>query len=370
MTAVERIRRSLTAKVLLGQLAVILAGSVTLLLVASTLGPVLYHRHIREALGFVPATVSRHLDQAFAESLATSLAVAVTAATVTAAAVSWLVATRIVRPVRALAAAARRVSLGDYATRVQATGDDELTLLARAFNEMSGSLGSSEARRQRLLADVAHELRTPLATIDAHLEGLADGVLAPEPATWQVLRTQTARLQRLSEDIARVSRAEEHQLDLRREAVEPLQLLRSAAAAAAPAYDAKGVSLRVEVDGPPPQMDLDPDRGQELLAILLDNALRHTQPGGQVILSAEAAGPDVLLTVADTGEGLDPAELERIFERFYRADPSRSRDRGGSGIGLTIARAIAEAHGGRLWAESEGRGHGTRFLLQLRRSRA
>jgi two-component system, OmpR family, sensor histidine kinase BaeS len=369
MIGAARIRRSLTAKVLAGQLAVIAAGSATLLLVAVTLGPVLFHRHIREALGFVPATVSHHLDEAFAESLATSLAVAVTAATVTAAVVSWLVSTRIVRPVRALATAARRVSRGEYGARVEATGDDEVTALARAFNDMSDALASTEARRRALLSDVAHELRTPLATIDAHLEALADGVMGPQPMTWRVLRDQTARLRRLSEDVARVSSAEEHRLDLRPQPVAPLELLRSAADAAAAAFDAKGVRLRVAQQPDPPPVEVDPDRLREVLAILLDNALRHTDPGGEVTLSAERAGADVVLTVADTGEGLEAEQLERIFERFYRVDPSRSRDRGGSGIGLTIGRAIAEAHGGRLWAESPGPGRGTRLRLKLPQAR-
>jgi signal transduction histidine kinase len=361
----KRLRSSLTAKVLAGQLAVIVAGSTTLLLVALVLGPGVFHRHVEDALGFVPGPVLEHLDEAFDQALAVSLAVAVTAAAATAAGVGWLVSTRIVRPVRALAGAARRVSRGDYRARVQAPGEDELGVLARAFNDMAGSLASAEARRGRLLADVAHELRTPLATIDAHLEGLADGVVAPEAQTWHVLRAETARLRRLSEDIARVSRAEEHQLDLRVEAVPPEELLEAAARSQRPAFEAKSVALRVEVDNDVPTVELDPDRAREVLAILLDNALRHTDQGGRVTLSARRAGPDVLLVVEDSGEGLDPGELERIFERFYRVDRSRSRARGGSGIGLTIARAIVEAHGGRLWAESDGRDHGSRFLLQI-----
>ena len=361
----KRLRRSLTAKVLSGQLAVIVAGSATLLLVALIVGPGVFHRHVEDALGFVPETVLAHLDEAFGQALVVSLAVAITAATVTAAGVGWLVSTRIVRPVRALAGAARRVSRGDYGVRVQAPGDDELGVLARAFNEMAGSLASAEANRGRLLSDVAHELRTPLATIDAHLEGLADGVVAPEPQTWRVLRAETARLRRLSEDIARVSRAEEHQLDLRVEIVRPRELLESVARAHRPAFDAERIALQAEADDHVPAVELDPDRAREVLSILLENALRHTGPGGRVTLWARRAGTDALLGVEDSGEGVDPGELERIFERFYRVDRSRSRARGGSGIGLTIARAIVEAHGGRLWAESQGRGHGSRFLLQL-----
>jgi len=243
------LRRSLTAKLLAAQLAVIVAGSATLALVALLLGPTLFHRHIRDALGYVPPTVLHHLDQAFGQSLALSLGLGIAAAAATAAAVGWLVSDRIVQPVHALAGAARSVSRGDYDTRVAATGEDELAVLAHAFNEMAGSLASAEERRRRLLSDVAHELRTPLATIDAYLEGLADGIVEPTTETWQLLRSETSRLGRLSEDIAHVLRAEERQLDLRPQPTQPRDLLQTAIRAAAPAFEAKGVSLTLAPDG-------------------------------------------------------------------------------------------------------------------------
>ena len=358
-------RRSLTAKVLAAQLAVIVAGSATLALVALLLGPTLFHRHIRDALGYVPPTVLHHLDEAFGESLALSLALGIAAAAATAAAIGWLVSTRIVRPVHALAGAARQISRGDYDARVSVTGEDELTVLGRAFNEMAGSLGSAEERRRQLLSDVAHELRTPLATIDAYLEGLADGVVEPRPETWQLLRTETARLNRLSEDIARVSRAEEHQLELRPRHVHPQQLLESAIQAAAPGFTAKNITLHIADGDNAPDVDVDAERIGEVLANLLENALRHTPAGGTVTLAAARDGNAAVLTITDTGDGLEPDELERIFERFYRTDTARSRDRGGSGIGLTISRAIVEVHGGTLRAESEGPGKGTRFVCTL-----
>ena len=360
-----RLRRSLTAKLLAAQLAVIVAGSATLALVALLLGPTLFHRHIRDALGYVPPTVLHHLDEAFGESLALSLGLGIAAAAATAAAIGWLVSTRIVRPIHTLAGAARQVSRGNYDTRVTVAGDDELTVLAHSFNEMAGSLASAEERRRRLLSDVAHELRTPLATVDAYLEGLADGVIEPTGETWQVLRNETARLNRLSEDIARVSRAEEHQLDLRLARIRPEQLLERAARVAAPAFAAKNVALRVDPGGGAPDVSVDTERIAEVLANLLDNALRHTPPTGTVALSAARDGDNTLLTVSDTGEGLDPNEVERIFERFYRTDSARSRDRGGSGIGLTISRAIVEAHEGTLHAASDGVGRGARFTVAL-----
>jgi signal transduction histidine kinase len=362
------LRRSLTAKLLAAQLAVIVAGAATLALVALLLGPTLFHRHIRAALGYVPPTVLHHLDQAFGESLAVSLALGIAAATVAAALIAWLASTRIVRPVHDIAGAARRVSRGDYNARVAVAGDDELTILGRAFNDMAGSLGTAEERRRRLLADVAHELRTPLATLDAHLEGLADGVVEPSTATWQLLRGETARLRRLSEDISRVSQAEERQLDLQIERTEVLRLLGDATTAAGPAYAAKGVALTLAPNGDAVAVSVDRDRIGEVFANLLENALRHTPTGGRVTLAAADNGDSVLVTVEDTGEGLDPGELDRIFERFYRTDTARSRDRGGSGIGLTISRALIEAHGGELWAESDGHGQGARFLIRLPRT--
>lgn len=357
--------RSLTVKLLAAELAVIVAGAATLALVALLLGPTLFHRHIRMALGYVPPTVMHHLDQAFGESLALSLGLGVAAAALAAAAIGWLVATRIVRPVHILAGAARQVSRGDYDTRVAVAGDDELTVLARSFNEMAGSLASAEQRRRRLLSDVAHELRTPLATIDAYLEGLADGVVQPTAETWKLLRSESARLNRLSDDITRVSRAEERQLDLRLTREQPQRLLENAAQAAAPAFAEKGIELRLAPDQGAPEIEVDRDRIGEVLANLLENALRHTPTGGTVTLAATRNGENALLTVTDTGDGLEADELDHIFERFYRTDTARTRDRGGSGIGLTISRAIVEAHGGQLWAESDGRGHGSRLLLRL-----
>jgi signal transduction histidine kinase len=365
MSLASLVRRSLTWKLLAAQLAVIVAGSATLALVALSIGPRIFHRHVQDALGFVPPAVMRHLDTAFGEALWLSLALGIAAATVAAALVSWIVSTRIVRPMSNLAVAARGISRGNYEARVDVAGSDEVTVLGRAFNEMAASLASAEERRRHLLSDVAHELRTPLATIDAYLEGLADGVVDPTPDTWKLLRNETRRIGRLTEDVTKVSRAEERQLELRVQRVPAMALLEAAASAAAPAFGAKGVELEISPEQDSPAVEADADRLGEVLANLLENALRHTQAGGTVTLSAERAGDDALLAVTDTGEGLLPDDLDRVFERFYRVDHARSRDQGGSGIGLAIARALVEAHGGQLWAESPGPGQGARFVCRL-----
>ncbi|HEY8645380.1 MAG TPA: ATP-binding protein [Gaiellaceae bacterium] len=360
------LRRSLGGKLLVAQLLVILAGSATLVAVALEVAPAIFHDHVREALGVVPDSVVRHLDAAFGDALLISLAAAVGASVATAAAISWLLATRIVRPIRTLAVASRRVAQGSYGERVTVGSSDELGALAGAFNEMAEALESTERRRHELLSDVAHELRTPAATLNGYVEGLRDGVVEPDDGTWQLLHAETTRLGRLVEDLRKVSRAEERQLDLQPVQSDPRQLLRDAAAVAAGAYGEKGIELRVENGDRLPPVGVDRDRLAEVLANLLSNALRHTPAGGSVVLAAGRAGRDAVeLSVSDNGEGISAEALGRVFARFYRADSARSREAGGSGIGLTIARAIAEAHGGTLRAESEGVGHGARFVLTL-----
>jgi len=359
------LRGSLAAKLLAAQLLVIVAGAATLAFVALAVAPGLFHGHVRDALGLVPEDVSRHLDEAFEDSVLLALALAVGASLAAAGAVSAFLAFRIVRPVRGLAAGAARIARGGYGERVPVTGSDELAQLASAFNDMARSLESSERRRRELLSDVAHELRTPLATLDGYLEGIADGVVPADAGTLTVLRAETGRLVRLADDLARVSQAEERQLRLQIEPVAVAAVVRAAAEAARPAFEAKGVRLDVDCDVRLPTVGLDADRIGEVLANLLENALRHTPSGGRVALYARRRGGGVELAVADEGEGLDAVHLERVFERFYRADPSRSRERGGTGIGLTIARAIVDAHGGRIHAESDGPGRGARFVVEL-----
>ncbi len=365
----SRLRNSLTAKLLLGEMMVVLAGAATLLFAALSIGPAVFHHHVRDALGTVPADVSRHLDEAFGESTLISLALAMGVAIVTALLVSWLVARRVVQPIRQLADSAKHIARGAYDERVDYGGSDELAELAAAFNAMAGSLERSEQRRHRLLSDVAHELRTPLATINAHLEGLRDGVLELDDGTLTTMRGETTRLTRLVDDLQAVSRAEERQLHLHIRDVDPKSLLEDAVRSAKPAAIAAGVSLDVDAAPRLPVIAVDEDRFAEALDNLIGNALRHTPAGGRVRLSARADADALELRIADNGSGIGPEDLERVFERFFRADAARARTGGGSGIGLTITRAIVEAHGGRITAASEGLGTGATFTLTLPRAR-
>jgi two-component system sensor histidine kinase BaeS len=360
-------RHSMAARLFAAQLLVIVAGSLTLAITALAIGPGLFRIHARQALVVLPPDVARHLERGFDDALLLALAVATAAALVTALAASWLLALQLVRPIRTLAEAAERIGQGTYDVRVPVPASgEELATLGDTFNQMAAALESTEHRRQALLADLAHELRTPLATLEGYVEGLADGVVPADEEAWTVLQAELARLRRLAEDLTAVSRADEQRLDLRRSQVDPAALVTAAVQAAQPAFAAKGVALQANLDPRLPAVAADADRIGEVLANLLGNALQHTPSGGLVEVTARARGDELELAVADTGEGIPPELLERVFERFFRVDPARTRDGGaGSGIGLTITRAIVDAHGGRVWAESAGAGSGTRLVVRL-----
>jgi signal transduction histidine kinase len=362
---IRPLRHSLAGKLLLAQLLVIVAGATTLALVALAIAPGLFREHVRDALGVVPEDVAGHLDEAFEDAVLLALGIAIAAAAITAAAVSWFLSVRIVRPIGKLGEAAERIARGSYGERVPVTGSDELSVLASAFNDMAASLESAELRRRQLLSDLAHELRTPLATIEGYVEGVRDGVVPPTAETWSVLGTESGRIRRLVDDLQKVSRAEERQLDLRMRPLAPAAIVAQATQAAGPAYAAKGVGLDTAVANHLPPVAADGDRIGEVFANLLDNALRHTPAEGRVEVRAEGRGEEVEFTVADSGEGIAPEHLGRVFERFYRVDSGRTRARGGSGIGLAIARALVEAHGGRIRAESDGPGAGARFVVTM-----
>ena len=282
----KRLSGSLSAKLLAGQLLVVLTGALTLLLVALLVGPAIFRMHVRDALGYVPPDVGRHLDMAFHVATLISLGVAVGASVAVALALSSIVSTRIVRPVRELAGAAQRIAHGSRDARVPARGTDELAELAGAFNEMAASLQHAEQIRSQLLADVAHELRTPLATVESYVEALADGVLAADDENWGVIRSETSRLNRLVDDLQKVSRAQAHQLDLDLAPVAVAALISDAVKAAEPSFTSKGVALEADIEPPVPPIEADTERIAEVLANLLTNALRHTSPGGIVRVSA------------------------------------------------------------------------------------
>ncbi|MEI7745547.1 MAG: ATP-binding protein, partial [Chloroflexota bacterium] len=242
-------------------------------------------------------------------------------------------------------------------------GRGELGELAMSFNEMAGSLEATERRRLQLVGDVAHELRTPLPTLDGYLEGLEDGVIQPRPETWVLLRAETARMTRLVNDLSELWRAEARQLPLAIAEVDALAVAREVASRFEPQAGQRGIALAV--DGPAAATSADRDRLGQVLANYLSNALRHAPDGSRIALTVSRRGEMVRIAVADQGPGLAPDQLEAVFERFYRVDAARSRAAGGSGIGLAIVRALAEAMDGQAWAESEGAGRGATFIVEL-----
>jgi signal transduction histidine kinase len=310
------------------------------------------------------------LQAAFVAALTQAILVGAAAAGVAAVLASLAVTAIIARPVRQIAAATQRIAAGHYAERVDLTRlapNDDLGQLARSFNVMTTALESTEQRRVELLGDVAHELRTPISTLEGYLEGLLDGVIAPTPETWARLHDEAGRLHRLVTDLQDLSRVEARQLSLTLEAVAPAPLAEAALDRVRPVFAEKGLDLAAEIPATLPPIRADRDRVVQVLTNLLTNALRYTPAPGQVtlILSRAAGSGELLFQVTDTGIGLAPEQLPHVFERFYRVDKSRSRAAGGSGIGLTIARALVEAMGGRIWATSAGPGQGSTFAFTL-----
>jgi two-component system sensor histidine kinase BaeS len=274
----------------------------------------------------------------------------------------------VAHPVVELADAADAVAAGDYSVRVPTGGfGSELTRLSQAFDHMAHRLAATSTTRTSMLADLAHELRTPLATLEAYIDGMEDLIVPCDAASFAVMRDQVTRLRRLAGDLKESSAAEEHALGLVLAPLDPSAVARDAVAAARPGYQAKDVEIRLGECDDCPFVRADSERIQQVLANVLDNALRHTATGGHVYVSIRwGRDQTVAVAIADDGEGIAPEHLVDIFDRFYRVDPARAvQDGGGSGLGLTIARAIAEDHGGSLTAASRGAGQGSTFTLSL-----
>jgi len=326
----------------------------------------MFRGHVENAVGPITNELATHLDMAFSRAILVSLAVSIAVATLTALAVGWFVSRRAVRPLRELSEAAGAVASGDYTVRVRRSGyGAELDSLADAFGQMASSIARTEKSRAEVLRDLSHELRTPLTTVRGYHEAIADGVLPADRATFERIEAEISRIERLVDDVGRVSIAEERGLSLHLSEVAVGDLLRVAARAEELAFEAKGVRLTLGLDASARSVIVDPDRMQEVLANLLENALRHTPAGGHVDLSARSVAEGVAITVRDSGDGIAAEHLPRVFERFYRVDDGRSRGVGGSGIGLAIARALVEAHAGHIRAESAGAGKGAGFVVTL-----
>ena len=357
----------LATRLLLGQSIVLLAGAVTVTLVATLLGPPIFHRHLLEAGHSENSPEVVHIEMAYRDASFLALGLGLLISVTAAAAVTWFFTRRLRRPLADLTHAARELSRGHYSTRVPAIDSGtELETLAAAFNHMAAQLEGIEDTRRRMLADLAHELRTPITTLAAYHDGLHDGITHLGPHSQIALAEQTDRLARLAQDIDEVSTAEEGRLSLAIDHMPVTDVLWNAAEGIRERYRDKGVNLVVQPDGAAGlNVMADQQRIGQVMTNLLTNALRHTPSGGTVTVSAERHGDEVDITVKDNGHGISSKHLPHLFERFYRADTARTRGQSGSGIGLTISKAIIDAHHGTIRAESPGPGHGATFTITL-----
>jgi histidine kinase len=379
---VKLIRRHLSWKLFLSYLVVILVGILVLASAAEFAVPTAFDRHMSvmaDMMGGQMMGMSMDLFTNFRSAVTEALVMAGVAAFLAAVAVSLFVSRRVVLPVQEMMVASQRIADGHYDERVgvhsaaysAGPGDaqpdelDELARLALSFNQMAERLEQTEARRLELIGDVAHELRTPLSAIKGYMEGLIDGVLPAKATTFQKVFREADRLQRLVQDLQELSRAEAGTFELDLKPTAAADLVETVTDRLRGQFDEKGVALETEVPAGLPPVCADGDRIGQVLLNLVGNALQYTLSGGKVSLSAQRDGDSVRFSVQDTGIGISPEYLPHIFERFYRVDKSRSRAGGGSGIGLTIARHLVEAHGGQIEAASDGPDRGSTFSFTI-----
>jgi signal transduction histidine kinase len=267
-------------------------------------------------------------------------------------------------PIDDLVRATQRIGQGDLDVRVRPRGSQEMLDLARNFNHMAADLQQAETLRNNLMADVSHELRTPLTVLEGNLRAALDHVYALSKTEVPNLYSQTRHLIRLVNDLRELALAEAHALPLEKQPAQLNELVLETVQALEPLAAEKKVRLS---DQTPtfPAIVVDAGRLRQVLFNLLFNALRHTPAGGGVLITGRLNPGEICLTVKDTGEGLGPDQLLAVFDRFYRGDKSRSRDTGGTGLGLAIVKAIVEAHGGRVEAQSAGKGQGSQFSIHL-----
>ena len=310
-----------------------------------------------------PHDVEPPLTQ-FTERVNRSLIVAGVVAGVVGIILVLLLSRRMLGSIGLLTSAARNLGDGDLTSRVPVRGNDEIAELGHSFNAMADALEDSERQRRAMVSDVAHELRTPLANIQGHIEAMQDGLMQPNAENLDTVHQQTLHLNRLISDLRLLAESEARELSLSKQPTSIPELVNEVVESFRPRAEVVSVQLSMQIADGLPTVEMDRLRIQQALGNLLDNAIRHTPPGGSVAVAARPHGDGVRVEVADTGSGIAPEDLPHVFDRLYRADPSRDRATGGSGLGLTIARQLVEAHGGTIWAESEP-GAGSRFGFDL-----
>jgi histidine kinase len=392
----------LWTRLLAAQLLIIALGAVTLIVLVELLAPTFFSNDLRtmnsmmadpshmgdmmgdmmtgsSSTGLFTPTVQADLEASFDSSFRRALAISLVVAGIAAIGTTAYATRRILRPLQAVRSAAHKLAAGAYDQRIDLPNEEELADLAQDVNALAEVLATTEARRVRLISEVAHEMRTPLTTLEGYLEGLLDGVFEPNAELYAASGREVRRLKRLAADLADLSRAEEESQPLHLELFDLTALAGEVTADLRVQADAKGIRLNVTQDGEQVAIRADRDRIGQALTNIIGNAITYTDSGGSVDINIEIDAHHARIEVTDTGRGLSTEQqtaiFERfyteqqtaIFERFYRGDPNGP---GGSGIGLTIARAIARRHGGEIEANSPGTGKGSTFTIRLERSTA
>ncbi len=373
------IRTHLTWKVFLSYLLVVFIGVIVLITAASLSVPAAFERHIASMNAIVTNGNMMGNDQQMVSELFSqykkavfeAVTYATLAALVAAILASFFISRQVVTPTLRMMSLSHRIAEGEYEERLslpvgqQTDQIDELGQLALSFNQMADKLEKTETMRLELIGDVTHELRTPLTAVKGYLEGLMDGVLPADPETYQQIHSEIDRLQRLVNDLQELSRVEAGAFQLRLTLVSPASLIERIQSTLGRQFEDKNIQLEVSVESDLPDILVDQDRIIQVLTNLVGNALQYTPSGGKVFVHVFREKSAVRFSITDNGIGISAEQIPFIFNRFYRADKSRTRASGGSGIGLTIAKALVQAHQGKIWAESNGEGKGSTFSFLI-----
>ena len=369
---IEFFRRHLGARLLLSYLVIIVVGVFVLVIASQFILPASFNRHMAGMgndgmmMGMNGNSAMSQLYVDYRASFNEALMYATLAAMFAALVLSVFFSRSVISPVHAMSLATQRIADGRYDERLQVNGNDELAQLAAYFNQMAEKLNEVESMRRRLIGDVSHELRTPLTAIKGSMEGLMDGILPATDETYQQVLAEAERLNRLVNDLQELSRVEARAYQLNIRPVDASALVRTVTKRLSPHAELKRITLDFELQPDLLHVLADEDRAVQVLTNLTGNALQYTSEGGRVTISAKRINHEIQFSIRDTGIGIPPEHLSHIFDRFYRVDKSRSRQAGGgSGIGLTIARSLIEAHGGRIWVESAGERQESIFPFSL-----
>lgn len=373
------IRTHLIWKVFLSYLLVVFIGGVVLITAASLSVPAAFERHLvsmNEIVisGNIAGNNEQMVSDLFSQynkAVLEAVTYAALAALVGAVLASFLISRQVVTPTLRMMSLSKRIAEGEYEERLslpdgqQAGQIDELGRLALSFNQMADKLEKTETMRRELIGDITHELRTPLTAVKGYLEGMMDGVFPADPETYQQIHSEIDRLQRLVNDLQELSRVEAGAFQLMLTPVSPASLIERIQNTLGRQFEEKNIQFEIDIEPNLPDINVDKDRIIQVLTNLVGNALQYTPSGGKVTLLVRREPSDLLFSVKDSGIGISADQIPLIFNRFYRTDKSRTRTSGGSGIGLTIARALVNAHQGKIWAESMGEGKGSTFSFQI-----